>query len=59
MLYMPLSTACLGAAASWRGVKDPSLEGAAAMGMKRDFNKSREGKKREEFAGMGGMNRSR
>ena len=44
---------------SWRGVKDPSLEGVAAMGLKRDFNKSREGNRREEFAGMGGMNRTR
>ena len=48
----------IAASASWRGARDPTIEGAE-VGQKREYNKSRMGEKREEFAGMGGMKRTR
>ena len=53
-LFLPL-----GASASWRGARDPSLQIAADVEQRRDLNKSREGTRRDEFSGIGGMKRTR
>jgi hypothetical protein len=59
ILSLHLPPLSLGASASWRGARDPSLQVAADAEQRRDLNKSREGTRRDEFSGMGGMKRTR
>ena len=48
-----------GPSASWRGARDPAISANAENGQRIEYNKSREGEKRGEFSGMGGMKRTR
>ena len=50
---------CTGPSASWRGARDPAIMANAENGQRKDYNKAREGEKRSEFSGMGGMKRTR